>query len=264
MNFNKPYSFLKKLPKKLNDFYKNYPKKKIQIFNKSSNKNEIDPVTNLDRNFEKYIRSLIVKSFPKDSIIGEEYKNKISSEDYIWTIDPIDGTKAFISGVPTWSNLVGLIYKDIPKIGLANFPDLKRFFINNEKYSFIVNGRKFSKIKSSRNTNSNNVKVICAFHGKIKKKIKKKITNKLGSNFSLVGFDAYNYCLLACGKIDVVIETNLKSYDILPLAPIVKNSGGIMTTWQNKDVINGGNILATGNKKLHNKFLKILKTVESK
>ena len=69
---------------------------------------------------------------------------------------------------------------------------------------------------------------------------------------------------MACGKIDVVIETNLKSYDILPLAPIVKNSGGIMTTWQNKDVINGGNILATGNKKLHNKFLKILKTVESK
>ena len=65
-----------------------------------------------------------------------------AGDGYAWTIDPIDGTKAFISGVPTWSNLVGLIYKDIPKIGLANFPDLKRFFINNEKYSFIVNGRK--------------------------------------------------------------------------------------------------------------------------
>ena len=75
----------------------------------------------------------------------------------------------------------------------------------------------------------------------------------------MAGFDALNYCLLAEGKVDAVIEANLKPYDILPLIPIIKNSGAVVTNWKNEEAEKGGNILATSNKKLHNKILKILK-----
>ena len=76
---------------------------------------------------------MISKSFPDDGIIGEEFKNKISFSNYKWTIDPIDGTKAFVIGVPTWSNLIGLTFKDKSIIGLANFPGLNRYYLNDKK-----------------------------------------------------------------------------------------------------------------------------------
>ncbi len=89
---------------------------------------------------------------------------------------------------------------------------------------------------------------------------KKKLIKKFGWSFRLAGFDALNYCLLAEGKVDAVIEANLKPYDILPLIPIIKNSGSIVTNWNNEPAEIGGNILATSNIKLHNKILKLLKT----
>lgn len=90
-------------------------------------------------------------------------------------------------------------------------------------------------------------------------KNKKKVIKKFGWSFRLAGFDALNYCLLAEGKVDAVIEANLKPYDILPLIPILKNSGSIVTNWKNEEAENGGNILATSNRKLHKKILKLLK-----
>ena len=106
MDYNKPFNFLKKLPPKLNSFYKTKSKSGLVVSNKSKSKKNFDPVTNFDRAFEKYIRSLINKKFPKDSIIGEEFEDKFSSNNYKWSIDPIDGTRAFVIGAPTWSNLI--------------------------------------------------------------------------------------------------------------------------------------------------------------
>ena len=87
----------------------------------------------------------------------------------------------------------------------------------------------------------------------------RKVIKKFGWSFRLAGFDALNYCLLAEGKVDAVIEANLKPYDILPLIPIIKNSGAIVSNWRNEPAENGGNVLATSNRKLHNKILKLLK-----
>ena len=92
-----------------------------------------------------------------------------------------------------------------------------------------------------------------------KAETKKEIIKKFGWSFRLAGFDALNYCLLAEGKVDVVIEANLKPYDVLPLIPIIKNSGALITNWKNQPAENGGNIIATSNKKLHKKILKILR-----
>ena len=113
MNYKKSFNFLKNLPSKLNSFYKKKSRSGIIVNNKSKSKKNFDPVTNFDKAFEKYIRSLIIKKFPKDSIIGEEFKEKFSSNNFKWSIDPIDGTRAFVIGAPTWSNLISLSYHDM-------------------------------------------------------------------------------------------------------------------------------------------------------
>ena len=114
-------------------------------------------------------------------------------------------------------------------------------------------------LKSSNETDLKKIKIIGNFHGTLSYEKQKKIIKKFGWSFRLAGFDALNYCLLAEGKVDVVIEANLKPYDVLPLIPIIKNSGALITNWKNEPAENGGNIIATSNKKLHKKILKILR-----
>ena len=262
MNYNKHFSFLKNLPKKLNKFYEKNSRSHFKIDNKSKNIKNFDPVTNVDRDFEKYIRSLIHKSFSNHSIIGEEFEDKFSLSDYQWCIDPIDGTRAFIIGAPTWSNLIGLSFQKKSVVGLANFPELNKYYISNQKKSYVIKNKKILTLKSSKNNDLKTIKIIGNFHGTLSYEKQKKIIKKFGWSFRLAGFDALNYCLLAEGKVDAVIEANLKPYDILPLIPIIKNSGAVVTNWKNEPAEKGGNILATSNKKLHNKVLKLLRDIK--
>tara|TARA_B110000211_G_C13972388_1_gene505570 strand:- start:256 stop:1050 length:795 start_codon:yes stop_codon:yes gene_type:complete len=262
MNYHKPLNLLKNLPRKLNNFYSKNSKYSFKVNNKSKNKKIYDPVTNLDKAFEKFIRNIIVKQFPKDAILGEEFLEKYSVNDYKWYIDPIDGTKAFMVGAPTWSNLIGLTHKNQPVLGLANFPALNRFYINDVKKSYLVNTKKII-LKTSKETNFQKCKVVGHLHEtlflkKYNKKMRKVMS--LVSYFGAATFDALNFCLLAEGKVEAVIETNLKSFDIVPLIPIIEKAGGLVSTWNNKSATKGGNILATSNKKLHYKILKILKS----
>ncbi len=264
MDYNKPFNFLKNLPPKLNSFYITKSKSGLVVSNKSKLKKDFDPVTNFDRAFEKYIRSLINKKFPKDSIIGEEFKDKFSSNNYKWSIDPIDGTRAFVIGAPTWSNLISLSFEERSLIGLANFPELDKYYINDKKKSYCYKNKKKFILKSSNNNNLKTIKIIGNFHGTLSYEKQRQVIKKFGWSFRLAGFDALNYCLLAEGKVDAVIEANLKPYDILPLIPIIKNSGAIVTNWKNEQPENGGNILATSNKILHNKILNLLKPFTKK
>tara|TARA_Y100000591_G_scaffold327734_1_gene352797 strand:+ start:301 stop:1086 length:786 start_codon:yes stop_codon:yes gene_type:complete len=261
MKFDKSINFLKDLSKRLNTYYNKKSSKKLKVYNKSKIKKKFDPVTSLDKNFEKYIRNYIEKFFPNHSIIGEEFENKITNDKHMWSIDPIDGTRAFIKGKSTWSNLISLSENKKPKIGLANFPKLNKFYINDEKNSYMYNGDKKYKIRSSNKTDLKKIIILGEFHNALSKNDKNKIMKRFSYTFKLSSFDALNYCLLAEGLIDAVIEANLKSYDILPLIPIVKNSGGIITNWRNNKANNGGNILATSNKKLHNQLIKFLKLI---
>jgi myo-inositol-1(or 4)-monophosphatase len=262
MNYSKAFKLLKNLANKLNNFYNKNSKSSLKINNKSKNKKNFDPVTNLDKAFEIFIRNVIVKEFPRDAILGEEFPEKFSDNDYKWFIDPIDGTRAFMIGAPTWSNLVGLTHKNQPTLGLANFPALNKFYINDQKKSYLINNKK-TIIKTSKESDLKRCKVIghlheTLFQKKYSKNIKKIIS--LVAYFGVSTFDALNFCLLAEGKVEAVIETNLKPFDIVPLIPIIEKAGGIVTTWNNKPATQGGNILAASNKKLHNKILKILKS----
>ena len=178
-----------------------------------------------------------------------------------WVIDPIDGTKNFVVGGPTWSNLIGLIYKKRSVVGLANFPKLNKFYVNNQKKSFLFEKKIYKKLQTSKTYNLKKAKIVGCFHGSSRFKIEKKITKKLGSKLNLAKLDALSFCLLAEGKIDVILESNLKSYDIVPLIPIIKNAGGIITNWKNKPAEEGGNILASANKELHKKLIKLLRNI---
>ena len=136
---------------------------------------------------------------------------------------------------------------------------LNKYYINNKTNSYVFKNNKRFVLRSSNNDNLKTIKIIGNFHGTLSYERQRKVIKKFGWSFRLAGFDALNYCLLAEGKVDAVIEANLKPYDILPLIPIIKNSGAIVTNWDNQAAETGGNILATSNRSLHNKILKLLK-----
>ena len=259
MDHNKLIKFLYTLSSKLNTFYRLNSNKKLIVNNKSKKKKIFNPVTNFDKNFEKLIRKNIIKLFPYDGIIGEEFKEKKSKNENCWIIDPIDGTKAFVAGLPTWSNLIGLMYKKKSVIGVANFPELKKTYFGYKNISYVIENNRKKRIKTKISNNIKRSKIFCNFHKQNQDLQYSKKLNKFYKNISRITLDAFSYCLLAEGKVDAVIESDLKIYDIAAIIPIVKNAGGFITTWNDKNAEKGGNILATSNKKLHYKLLNILK-----
>ena len=157
--------FLNNLAIKLTKFYFNKLNKPFKVSNKLKGRG-YDPVTNVDKAFEKFIRKEINKKFSKHQIIGEEFGYKKSKSNFSWIIDPIDGTRSFVIGNPTWSNLISLNYKGYPVIGLANFPVLNKYYLNfSDKSAYVVEGRKKRKIKVNYKANFKNVKVAAAFNG---------------------------------------------------------------------------------------------------
>ena len=264
-NFNqKKYplfaNFLNKLAKDLTKFYYSKLNRTFKVSNKLKGKG-YDPVTTSDKAFEKFIRSKIKKNFPDHQVIGEEFGYKKSNSDFTWVIDPIDGTRSYVIGNPTWSNLISLNYKGSPILGLANFPILKKYYLNySDKASYVVENGKKRKINVNKKAIFKNVKVSAAFHGSLSLNEQKKIPQIL----KLMQFpcsDALSYSHLAEGRLDIVIQCSNKIWDIHPLIPIIKAAGGYLNTWDNKDAIKGGNILVSSNKTIHNKFLKLLKPI---
>ncbi len=257
----KAYSkFIENLAKKLTRFYYSKLNKSFKVSNKLKGSG-YDPVTSADKAFEKFIRKEIKKKFPNHQIMGEEFGFKNSKSEYTWVIDPIDGTRSFVIGNPTWSNLISLNYKGNPLLGLANFPILKKYYLNTSFNSAYVseNGKK-RRIKVNRRATFSNMKLSAAFHGSLTLNQQKKIPQIL-KRMQFPCSDALSYSHYAEGKLDVVIQCGNKIWDIHALIPIIRAAGGIVTTWKNDNPIKAGNIICSANKSLHNKILKILKPV---
>jgi histidinol phosphatase-like enzyme (inositol monophosphatase family) len=253
-------NFLNSLAKDLNNFYFSKLNKTFKVSNKIQGKG-YDPVTTSDKAFEKFIRLKIKKKFPDHQIIGEEFGYKKSTSDYSWVIDPIDGTRSFVIGNPTWSNLIALNYKGNPVVGLANFPILNKYYLNfDNKNSFVFEKGKKRKISVSKNISFSQIKVSGAFHGAVSLRQQMKIPKVL-KLMQFPSADALSYSHLCEGKIDVVFQATNKIWDIHPLMPIIKAAGGIVTTWDNRDAVNAGSILVSANQAIHNKMLKLLKPV---
>ena len=252
------YRFLFSLAKDLNRFYKKNLNKPFKAINKGKGSN-YDPVTIADKKFEKFIRSKINKKYPSHSIVGEEFGKKETKSDYSWVIDPIDGTRSFVIGNPSWSNLVAVCYKGQPIFGLANFPELNKFYINkNTKEAFLFRDNKKTKLRSSKEKNFKKIKLSGNFHGHFSLDKLKKV-KKILPMMQFPCMDALSYSHFCEGKIDVVFQCGNKIWDIFPLIPIIRASGGIVTNWKNQFNFKSGNVLVSPNKILHSKMLKMLR-----
>ena len=252
--------FLENLARKLTSYYYSKLNKTFKVSNKLKGRG-YDPVTTSDKAFEKFIRNEIKKKFPNHQVIGEEFGYKKTKSVYTWMIDPIDGTRSYVIGNPTWSNLVSLNYKDTPVVGLANYPVLRKFYFNSsDKLAHVVENGKRKKIKVNKKVSFKNIKMSAAFHGMLSLNKQKKIPKIL----KLMQFpcaDALSYSHLAEGKVDVVIQCANRKWDIHPLIPIIKAAGGVVSTWNNNDAIKAGNIVSSANLNIQNKILKLLKPV---
>ena len=226
---------------------------------KSKKDSIIDPVTKMDIEMEKLIRSIIRKKYKNHNIIGEELKNENLNSDYTWVIDPIDGTKNLILNLPTWSNLIGLYYKKNCIFSFANFHVLKKTFIGTINSSFLFYGKRRKKIITNKNANIDNMKLaINTIHPLRFKKVDKFILNYKGF-FRTTASDAYNFCSIAEGNLDALIESGLKSVDILPIIKIVESAGAIITNWNGEKKFDDGKVIVASNKKIHQFILNKIK-----
>jgi len=248
--------FLKELHKKIQEHNKSY--KKYTKY-KTKKDFQIDPVTKFDLNTELLIRNEINKNFEGHNIVGEEFEEQNKNSKFTWYLDPIDGTKSLIMGLPNWSNLIGLYYKDKCILSYANFPLLNKFYIAYNSKAYVVKKGIKRIIKCNKLAKVNNMKLtINTLHSIRQKKIYNYLLQYKGF-FKVTGVDALNFCSIAEGKFDVLIESGLKKIDIFPIRRIVENSGAILTDWKDGVNFEKGRVLVTTNKKIHNYFLKILK-----
>ena len=251
-------SFLNQLAKDLTKFYYAKLDKPFKITNKMKGKG-YDPVTTSDKAFEKFIRSKISKKFPNHQIIGEEYGHKNTKSEFSWVIDPIDGTRSYVVGNPSWSNLISLNYNGEPILGLANFPKMRKYYLNvNKNSAYVFENNQKRKLKVNSKLNFTNAKLAAAFHNQLTLKQQSKI-QKFIKRMQFPCFDALTYCQLAEGRLEMVAQCANKIWDIHPIMPIVRAAGAIVTTWGNKNPVVGGNIIVSNNKANHKKILKLLK-----
>ena len=256
-NINEFLKFGNKLADNSRKISLSFFKKNINIRSKS--KSKFDPVTEADISTQNYINNCIKKKFPTHSIVGEE-DSQIKDNKYEWCIDPIDGTRSFITGFPTWGTLISLSKNDKVILGIVDMPALDERYIgyNNISYKITNNRKKILKVKKNKDLSKSILSSTSIYEFKTTKD--KKDFNKVSKKVSGVHFggDCYQYCLLADGYIDIIIETGLNSWDIRALIPIVCNAGGYIKTWKNIDPKDGGKIIAANNKTLFNKTQSLL------
>ena len=234
-----------------------YFKKKIKIVSKQDE--YFDPVTVADISIQKKLHKLIEKNYPLHSMIGEE-ESIIKDSKYEWCIDPIDGTKSFIQGVPLWGTLISLSKNNKIILGIADIPALDERYVGYENIAYKIINKKRSLLNLKKKIDLKNSILNSTspyvFANKSDQKKFERVAKIVKS--TRLGGDCYSYCLLADGHIDLVIESGLKPYDIRALVPIIKNSGGIIKSWEGESVNDGGRVIAATNRKLFLDVQKIL------
>jgi len=218
-----------------------------------------DPVTAADRAAENAMRALIRKTFPGHGIIGEEYGNERSDAEYVWVLDPIDGTKSFIAGMVAWGTLIGLMRFGEPVFGMMHQPFIGERFSGDggaAHYRGRAGNRELRVRDCAKLSDALLFTTSPLLMNDADRAAFKRVEDAV--KLSRYGGDCYAYCMLAAGQIDLVIETEIKPYDIIPLIPIITGAGGIVTTWENGPPQSGGRIVVAGDKRVHKAALAML------
>ena len=219
-----------------------------------------DPVTEADKDAEIAIRAVLGARFPDHGIIGEEWDAKASAGAFDWIVDPIDGTRAFISGVPVWGTLIGLLHGGRAVAGLMAQPFTGETWLGLDGTSIYRRGGEIRAIRTSAVTELKHAKVTATSPDIFEQAGTIANINRLRAATLQLrwGLDCYGYCLLAAGHIDIVAESALKNVDIAPLIPIIENAGGVVTTWDGGPAEQGGNCVAAATPELHAAAMKVL------
>jgi histidinol phosphatase-like enzyme (inositol monophosphatase family) len=218
-----------------------------------------DPVTEADQAAELAIRALIEQQFPEHGILGEEHGSMGTDRRHVWVIDPIDGTRAFITGIPVWGTLVGLMENGKAIAGMMAQPYTGELF-------YALGGK--SVRRSASGEVQNRVSAVSALSGAtlftttphLFRGAARERYDRVESQVKLFryGCDCYAYCMLAAGFVDLVVETALQPYDIVALVPIIEAAGGIVTNWDGSRPEAGGNIIAAATPDLHRAAMEIM------
>ena len=218
-----------------------------------------DPVTAADHAAETAMRAMIRRQFPDHGIVGEEYGAERAEAEYVWFLDPIDGTKSFICGMPAWGTLIALTRLGVPVFGLMDQPFTRERF-SGDGGAAHYRGPAGKRDLRVRPCNSLAEAALFTTSPRLMNGADRQAFGRVeeAALLSRYGGDCYAYCMLAAGHIDLVIETELKPHDVLALVPIITGAGGVVTTWENGPPHAGGRIIAAGDRRVHAAALALL------
>lgn len=235
-------------------------RKPLDVSNKAG-ASAFDPVTKADKAAERAIARLIRARAPDHGLVGEEYGSERAAAALKWVVDPIDGTRSFITGSPLWGTLIGLLHEGAPVLGVMDQPYTGERCWSSETGAHLrdVSG-KTRRLRTRACPELADALVMTTSPDLFEPGAETEgfLRVKGATRMTRYGGDCYAYCLLAAGFVDLVVEAGLKSYDIVALIPIVERAGGRVTTWDGRPATEGGRILASGDAKLHAKALKLL------
>lgn len=221
-----------------------------------------DPVTAADRAIEALLRTGLAARFPEHAIIGEEHgRSGPDDAPATWIIDPIDGTRAFISGLAEWGVLVGLTYGGEPVAGWADIPFLSERFSAIAGTGTYRRGTHRQTLRTRRTTDLATATLFCTHPAVFTRAEERAAFERLAGRVRLqrYGGDCYSYCLLALGQVDLVVEGSLQAYDIVPLIPIIAAAGGVVTDLEGRPPLSGGTVIAAATPELHAQALAVMR-----
>lgn len=237
-----------------------YFRQSLDIVNKHQD-GGFDPVTEADRRAEEAIRALIRRHFPDHGIMGEEYGLERGRSSLTWVIDPIDGTRAFMCGMAQWGSLIALNDGVRPVVGVLDQPYTReRWCGGGGECEFRHEGEAPMRLRTRRGLRLADATLTTTspvgYFDETEQRAFWALSNE--TRLTRFGGDCYAYGLLAHGLIDVIVESSLKAWDVQALIPIVEDAGGVITDWDGRPCVDGGQVVACGDPALLGQVLQVL------
>lgn len=232
----------------------------VSVEEKPCDSPNFDPVTEADRGAEAAIRALIDRCFPAHGIRGEEFGVKSGEDEFNWVLDPIDGTRAYISALPVWGTLIALSRAGRPVLGLMDQPITAERFWGFGDQAFLQKAdAPKSKLQTRKCASLAEATIATTDPYLFKAGERQGFENvRVRSRLQRYGLDCYAYASVARGGLDLVMESGLQDYDIAALIPIVEGAGGIVSNWRGEPAWQGGQVLACGDARVHAEALAVL------
>ncbi len=210
-----------------------------------------DPVTAADRASEQAMRKLLAEHRPDDGILGEEFGEVAGRSGRRWVLDPIDGTRAFISGLPSWTVLIALETDGRPGLGLIDQPHIGERFVGSPSGTHLHHDGEVRALSVRRGATLDTA-ILSSTDPYLFQGAEAQAFAAVRERVRLCrfGFDAYAYAMLAAGGVDLVIESGLQVYDVQAFIPVIEGAGGIVTNWSGGDASQGGQVVAAANRDL--------------